>query len=802
MLRDLRFACRLAWRERWFSAAVVLVLALGIGVNAIGFSIINAAFLRDLPFEDPQQLHVLSWRLPSGGESDVSYPEYQEWRERSRTLALGAFRGAAFTIADDRRAPRAVRGARVTANVFSLLREPPLLGRDFAEDEDRTGAKPVAIISASLWRSHFGADGGVIGRTLRVNGQPSTIVGVMREGMQFPGNADLWVPLIPSALEEQRDERVLTVLGRVRDDRRAAQAELDALAATQARAFRDASPGIADARLQLQTLTEAFVGGPAARMLIAVMVAACLVLLIACANVAHLLLSRVRARTREMALRMSIGATRWRIVRQLLIECGALAFAGGGLGLLIAAAGIRVFEAAMADSGKPYWIVFTVDYAVFVYVAVACVLTALGAGLVPALLVSNRPASSMRENHSGSRRVRRLSGGLIVAELALSCVLLAGGGLVGRSFMKLYAMDPGFSVNQLTVASVRLREDAYRSADVRRTFVDRFSSRLAGTAGVDAVAVTTGVPPDDGGERLVEIDAAAGSTAAPRFVSTVTISPSFFETLGLTMIAGRGFTGIDGATGSETVVVNQRFAARFFANENPIGRRLRFVPRRPVPGTPPDVWRTIVGVSADIRQGSRDDGYLNAVAYIPYRQDAPPDFSLIIRSTLDANAVTTVAAREAQALDRDQPVLRVQTMDQVLADNRRFHRIFGGVFAFLAGVALVLSTLGLYAVMAYSVTQRTREIGVRVAVGAQPHHVSWLILKLGFERLAIGLAIGMAGAMVLSRAVQVLLVDMTPTDPLTLTAIAVLLSGAGVTACLHPMRRALRVDPVVALRAE
>jgi putative ABC transport system permease protein len=311
------------------------------------------------------------------------------------------------------------------------------------------------------------------------------------------------------------------------------------------------------------------------------------------------------------------------------------------------------------------------------------------------------------------------------------------------------------------------------------------------------------VPPLDGGERVLEIEPTPGAVSRERrFVSTVTVTPSFFEAVGVAMLRGRGFSLLDGTPGSEVVVINERLATQYFAGENPIGRRLRFTTRTPVPGAAPDVWRTIVGVGPTIRQGDASDGYLNAAVYLPFRQEAPQTFSLIVRSALDPAAIMAAVAREAQALDPDQPVLAIQTMEQALAYNRRFHRVFGGVFAFLAGVALVLATMGLYAVMAYSVTQRTQEIGVRVAVGAQPRQVSWLILRTGLARLAMGLAIGIAGASVLSGAVRVLLVDMTATDPVTFGAIALLLSGSALAACVMPVRRALRVDPIVALRAE
>jgi ABC-type antimicrobial peptide transport system permease subunit len=301
----------------------------------------------------------------------------------------------------------------------------------------------------------------------------------------------------------------------------------------------------------------------------------------------------------------------------------------------------------------------------------------------------------------------------------------------------------------------------------------------------------------------MEIDRPSGASGGrPRFVSTVSVTSSFFDVIRVPTIAGRGFTDADGAPGAESVIINERLATQFFAHETPLGRRLRFTSRNPVPGAATDVWRTVVGVIPTIRQGSRTDAYLNAVVYLPFRQEAPAAFSAIVRSGLEPGAIMAAVGRAVQALDRDQPVLEVQTLSQILAQQRRFHRVFGGVFAFLAMVALVLATIGLYAVMAYAVTQRTQEIGVRVAVGAQPRQVSWLILRVGLVRLAAGLTIGVTGAAVLSRAVQVLLVDMTGTDPLTFGLITVLMSAVCLAACLVPARRARQLDPVVALRAD
>lgn len=808
MLQDLRFAFRLVAKDRWFSAVAVVTLALGIGVNAIGFSIVNAAFFRGLPFDDSERLYALSWQAQSGRRANVSHAELADWREQSRTFTgLAAFREATMSISDDRALPEHAPGTWLTANTFGLLGQRPLLGRDFARDDDRKGAEPVVIISYSFWKNRYGADSGVLGTLLRVNGQPATIIGVMPEGMKFPEGADVWAPLIPTETEERRDARLLSVVGRLRDDasRSEAQAELNAVAQRLAAAYPDANKDLVGVRVE--PITERLVGGRARSMFLTIMAAVGFVLIIACANVANMLLARSVYRAREIAVRMALGATRWRVVRQLLLESVVLGILGGGGGLIVAVIGVGMFEGAMQDSQKPYWMVFTVDHAVLGYVAAICVLTAILFGLAPALHVSKTNNHDVLKEggrgSTGSRRVRWFSSTMVAAEIALTIVLLTGAGLLIRSFMNLYSIDIGINVDRLTTMEVQLPEPAYPTPEARRAFFDRLEPRLFAIAGVESFAVTTGVPPFDGGERLVEIEARARtSEERPRFVSTVTIGPRFFEVVDRPLVRGRIFREADGTPGFETVIINERLAAQFFPGEDPIGRRLRFREREPAPDRPPDVWRTIVGISAPIRHGSPQDAYLNAVVYIPYRQEAPRVASVVVRSALPPASVMEAVRREVQAIDADQPVFTIQTVEQLLAADRWPHRVFGSLFAVLAVIALALSSVALYAIMSYSVAQRTQEIGVRMAVGAGRRHVWWLVLERGLVQLAIGVPIGLAGALALGVVLQQLLVDMTPGDPLTFAAVIAVMALVSLAACLLPARRATRVDPVVALRAD
>jgi putative ABC transport system permease protein len=801
MLQDLRFALRLMAKERWFSAAAIVALALGIGVNAIGFSIVHAAFFRGLPFRDADRLRVVTWQRATGGRSDVSYPELEEWRAQSRAfVGLAASSTGPMTLADDRGWPEEVRGARVTANAFDLIAEQPVLGRGFTAGDDRKGADAVVIIGQRVWRTRYAQDASVLGRPVRINGQPATIIGVMPERLKFPENNEIWVPLVPTAAEERRDHRALSVFGRLRDDvsPTTALAELQVAAQQFAAAHPEAYSELAGPRVE--TFTERFVGGPARVLFLVIMGAVGFVLLIACANVANLLLARAAFRTREMALRIAVGATRWRVIRQLLVENVVFGFIGGSLGLLLTSAGVQVFDAAVQDPGKPFWIIFTVDRVVFLYVAVVCVLTGVLSGVAPALHVSKaNNADLLKEGgrgSSGGRQVRRFSSAMIVVEVALTCVLLVGAGLMVRSFMNLSAIPLGISTEKLLTMRLRLPEPAYGTPETRRAFFDRLETRVQAAPGIESAAITTGVPPFDGDEKLFEIDTAA---RRPTYVSTVTISPRFFATVGVTILRGRGFQEADGAPGAEAVVINERFAARYLAGEDPIGRRLRFVSQASAPDASPGMWRTIVGVVPTIRHG---DTGLDAVVYLPYRQETESTASLLVRSALAPSSVMETVRRTVQAIDPDQPLLPVQTIEQTLAERHWPVRAFGGMFVLFGVIGLVLSAVGLYAVMAYSVTQRTQEIGVRIAVGAQRGQVSWLIVKRGLLQLTVGLTIGLVGALALSRVLRRLLIGVSPADPMTFVAITILLTAVSIAACLVPVRKAARVDPVVALRAE
>ena len=800
--QDLRFAIRLMTKERWFSAAAIVVLALGIGANTVGFTAVNGTFLRGLPFDEADRLLVISWQHRAGRRLNASHPELQDWRKSKAFEQLAAYSDRAMSISDGVMVPEPVHGTMVTINAFTTVRQPPLIGRDFIDSDQRPDADPVVIIGHGIWQRRYGGDPAALGKTLRIDGRPATIVGVMPAGMQFPENADLWVPLIPTEGQRARTSRGLRVFGRLATGagRGEAQAEFNGIAKQLQTAYPEAMTDIAGTLVE--TFPARYIGGGGRPMLMTVMAATGCVLLIACANVATLLLSKGTSRAREIAARMALGATRGRILRQLLIESAVLGVVGGGLGLVLANAGTRMLDAALRES-MPYWVSFRLDYSVFAYVAGLCLFTATAFGLGPALQVSKTNSAEVLKEGGrgsvGSRRTRRFAAAMVVTELAMTIVLLVGAGTMIRSFMSLYFVDLGFEADRLTAMRVQLPAARYPGAEARLTFFDRLQARIEALPGIEVASITNGVPPLDGGERLLEIEGRP-ATDPPPFVGTVTVSPRFFDALGIPLVRGRPFDERDGSAGTGTVIINARLAAQFFPGEDPIGRRLRFTQRQRPAGAPADMWRTIVGVSPLVKQGSPSDHYVNAVVYIPLRQETPSSASLLVRSPLPPASVMDAVRREVQQIDPDQPVFPIQTVTEVVAADRWWQRTWGLTFGLLAAIGLLLSSVGLSAVMICAVTARTQEIGVRLALGAQRRQVRWLILRRGVAQLAIGTTLGLAGSLLLRRLLPAGIEGISSHDPIALGGIVLVLSVIGVVACLEPARRATRVDPIVTLR--
>ncbi|PYR15680.1 MAG: hypothetical protein DMF94_31270 [Acidobacteria bacterium] len=808
-LQDLRFAFRLLVKDRWFTGVAVIALALGIGVNATVFTFVNAVLIRGLPFDDPDRIMAVGTRDARNRDRGMSYPDFEDYRAANRTLsALAAYSGQTMNVSDEGRAPERFQGPYVSANAFRLIGQQPLLGRDFRPEEDRPGAAAVVILGNGVWKNRYGSDPSVVGRTIKVNDVPSTVIGVMPEGFKFPINADLWIPLVqmPRLTEQKRDARNLEVFGRLADRVTLPQAQSE-FTTIATRLAHDYPATNKDITARVMTFNDRVNGGQIRLIFLSLMGAVAFVLLIACANVANLLLARSATRSREMSVRVSLGASRWRIVRQLLVESVVLSIIGGLLGLALAFAGVRLFDAATQDVGKPYWIQFTMDGRVFGFFAAVCLGTGVVFGLAPALHVSKTDLNEVlkeggRSGSSGTR-ARRWTSVLIVAELALTLVLLAGAGLMIRSFLKVYSLDAGVETSHLLTMRLALPNQKYPTLEQRRAFYDRVDKRLASIGGIQAATITTNMPLGGGTPRLLAIDGHQPADGEqPQTVTQVTIGARYFETLGLHILRGRAFDDLDGTPGHDSAIVNQRFASMHFAGADPIGRRIKLTPDGPALAGPPPAWVTIVGISPTIRQRNFQDPLPDPVVYLPLSGQAPTFAMLVIRAQRDAASLTSLLREEVRAIDPDLPLFGILTMDQLLAQQRWAFRVFGSMFAIFALIALALSAVGLYAVTAYSVAQRTQEIGVRMALGAQTAQVLWLILRRAVVQTAIGLTIGIGGALGVGKLIESLLVQTGTRDPVTLTSIVALLVFVSLAACFWPARTATRLDPVNALRYE
>ena len=815
--QDLRFAARLLIKDKWFTLVAATALALGIGVNATVFTFVNAVLIRGLPFSEPDRIMALGTRDPvRDRDMGVSYLDFKDWRAATRTFAnLAAFDENTMNVSDEGRPPERLRGAFMSANTFKLIGQRPLVGRDFLPEDDRPGAPAVVILGGGVWKSRYGSDPSIVGRTIRVNDVPSVVIGVMPDGFKFPENSDLWQPLalIPDLEKQKRNARGLDVFGRLADGVTPAQAQAELLG-VGARLTHDFPDTNKDARPLVETFNAHVNGGRIKAVFLSLMGAVAFVLLIACANVANLLLARSAHRSREISVRVSLGATRWRIVRQLLIESVLLALISGALGLAISIVGIRLFDAATQDVGKPYWIQFTMDGRVFAYLAAICLGTGMVFGLAPALHVSKTDVNEVLKEggraSSAGTRANRWTGALIIVELALTLVLLAGAGFMMRSFLVLYRMDPGVETSHLLTMELALPDRKYPAMAQRTAFYQRLEERLRGNPRIQSASVASNLPLRGGFTRRLAVDGRPlASGEQPPIVTMVTIDPRYFDTVGLSLVRGRAFTDADGLPGHETAIVNQRFVQMHFAHDDPIGRRIVLTMdlaggAAPTGDIPISLTATIVGVAPIVRQRNAQQRDPDPVAYLPFRADPRGFMTLMARSQGDPAALTAVLREEVRAIDADLPLFSIRTMDQNLAQERWPFRVFGTMFGIFAAIALMLSAVGLYAVTAYSVTQRTQEIGVRMALGAQSAQVMWLFLRRALFQLGIGLTIGIAGALGVGKIFEStrLLIQTTGRDPITIVSIALLLAVVALAASLWPARRATRLDPLAALRRE
>jgi predicted permease len=812
--QDVRFACRLLLKDRRFTAAAVLALALGIAATTTAFTFVNGAVLRPLPLKDGDRLVFLRMVDARQRPLGVSYADVRDWRAATKTLShVATSFDFAMNVSEEGLPAQRLLGSNISIEAFTMIGATPLIGRGFVAADDRLDAPRTAILAHTVWTARYGGDAAVIGRTIKVNDVPTTVIGVMPERFHFPFATEIWMPAAfnigpPATIDARRGSRnVLTMaLGRLADgaERAQAQAELDAITSRLARDYPDTNAGVSVA---VESLDAMYREGMK-QMLMLVMAAVVLVLLIACVNVANLLLARAANRSREIAIRASLGASRWRIVRQLLIESLMLAAVAGALGLLLSFYGVRVYSEIFTrtnDAPSPFWWDFSIDGRVYAFLALTCVAASIVFGLAPSLHIAKTDASDVLKDasrsHTAGVRARRWTGALMVGELALTLVLLAGAALMVRSFVEVYRAGQVLDTSNIVTMRLSLAGQKYAQPERIKQFFSQLDERLNAMPAMGSVTVASDIPilTLTNSQRQLEI-AGRDMPTPPPMTAYLYIGPRYFETMRLRLIRGRAFTEADGHPGQESVIVNQRFASMYFPDADPIGQRIRLT--NAAAPTAPKPWFTVIGIAPTIPQilDARDPEPV-VYSYVP-SEPAPHRLVSIIARTNTTADVVKMMRETVHQLDPALPGYFVQTMDQVVANTRWSFRIFGSMFGLLAGIALVLASVGLYALTAHGVRQRTHEIGIRIALGAGSRDVQWLFVRRTMVHLVIGLGFGLAGAIAAGRFLERFLVRTAPTDPLALTLVSLLLIVVATLASVLPARRATRVDPMVALRCE
>ncbi|MGH7538555.1 MAG: ABC transporter permease [Gemmatimonadales bacterium] len=798
--QDLRYAVRTLSRTPAVTLIAVVTLALGIGVNTTVFSCVNALFLRPFPYGDPLRLVALRQDNPSRGwtGNEVSHPNFVDWQAQARSFqGIAAHYGSSFNLAGGDR-PERIEGEAVSWNLFGLLRIAPMLGRDFTAQDGLPGAPPVALLSAALWQRHFGGDSGIVGRTISLSGQPHTVIGVLPPPHQFPADQQLWVP-IREGLSRSRGMHYLEVIGRLRDGVTVdqANAELVTLAGRLETQYPEDNAGWSASVVPLREHEV----GEYKLVLQLMMAAVAFVLLIACANVANLLLSRAAARHREIAIRAALGAGRVRIVRQLLTESVLIALAGAALGLVVALWGLDLIVAAV-PADKPFWMVFSLDGRVLAFTAAVAIATGVLFGLAPALhAVQTDLHESLKEGSrsagtAGARQ--RLRHALVVAEVALSLVLLIGAALMIRSFLLLQRVNPGFDRSNVLSVSVVLAGTKYDSAHTRTAFYTDLLPRLAALPGVLGAAASSAPPLSErSSTSSFTVEGQPTEPGQEPNGSWQAVTAGYLGLLGVPILRGRDVTEQDVRDSSLVAVINRSMARRFWPAEDPLGKRFHF-------GSADEAdapWITVVGVAGDVRHRRLSEAPANQF-YIVFPQAPFRGMVLLVRTAAEPVALARAVRETVRSADDQLPVYSLQSMEQLYRSSMWEQRLYGWMFGAFAGVALLLAVVGLYGVMAYMVTLRTHEIGVRMALGAERANVRRLVVRRGLRLAAIGIGIGLVGAMAVTGTLRGFLFGVTATDPVVFLGIALLLTAVALVASYLPARRAAQVDPVIALRSE
>jgi putative ABC transport system permease protein len=796
--QDVRYAVRGILAHRWFSAAIISTLALGIGLNTMVFTLVNAVLLKPVPVPNGDRLVSVTGRDPSRDNHSLpfSYPDFQNYKAQVSSFEfLEAVIAEAGVFSEPGNPPDQYQLIRATAGIFSMIQAKAFLGRTFLPADELPGAAPVVVIGYRVWMERYAGLPSVIGREVHVNGQPATIIGVMPKGFRFPDNVDLWMPLLPTPNLAKRDTRTLWGYGILKPHvtLKMAEVELNTVAG------RIVSQVPADKGLGMSVLTfqQRTNGGSIRAVFLMMLAAVGFVLLIACADVANMMLSRSLSRQREMSIRSALGASRWRIVRQLLIESLFLSTLGGILGLGLAESGIRWFDLATVAI-RPTWILFTMNYTVFGYFAALCILSGLLFGILPALRSSKTNVVDVLKEGTHSvvgHRGAWLSSALVIFQFALTLVLLAGAGIFVRSLLDRLAVNPFIPVDQVTTARLHLPEDRYKDNDARIHFFDQLLPRLRSIAGASHAAIASAAPGMGSGDEQIELEHVPIANPAQRpWISFVAQSPGYFDTIHLPLMQGRDFNEADGGANHEAAVLTRDAAARFWPGQNPIGRRFRLFDDK----NKPTAWITVIGISANMVQELQESDH-KPLLFVPYRQEGWDSMALVVESAADP---LQSMRKTVQSLDGELPLNQPSHLKDAIAEQLWFLRVFGEVFLAFALVAMLMASVGIYAVIAHATGSRTREIGVRIALGATRQNILLLVMRRGLWQITCGLAIGFAAAFPLSHLMTSITNGNLRSDPFVIFEVALTLAAVGIFACWLPARRATGLDPVRAIRYE
>ena len=801
---DIRYALRNLLRRPTFTLIAVVTLALGIGANTAIFSAINALLLKPLPFPELDRVVAVWDKLPSRGvmHNEVTVGNYLDWQSQSQSfeqLALYRWWSANLTGIDP---PERIQGFLITANFLDVTGIKPILGRNFSSEENQPGKDQVAIITHSLWQRRFGGDPNILNKTITVNSIVRTVVGVMPERFNYPKGAEVYAPLpMTPELMKNRGGHGYYVIGRLKSGSsiQSAQAEIDNIMARLEQQFPETNTGWGSTVFPIVADTVRMYD----TALWVMMAAVVFVLLIACANVANLMLARASGRQKEIAVRTALGASRWRIVRQLLTESVIVALIGGGLGILIGFWGIDALRAGNPGDAAKYaagWYQLGINPTVLLFTLGLSVVSGIVFGLAPALQVSKPNLNnSLKEGTRGTTgTTHRLRSSLVVFEVALSLMLLVGAGLLTRSFLSLLKTDPGFNPDNVLTMNLVLPRAKYKDEPACAAFYNDLVQRVKAQPGVESAAFVNYVPlggSNSSNSYLVEgePEPAPGQEHDGRYrVAT----PDYFLTMEISIVRGRAFTEQDKAGAPPVVIVNETLARQHWPGQDPLGKRIRLNERQ-LEKAP---WMEVVGVIKDVKHELNIP--IEPEYYLPHAQDSWNGMVLVARTTVDPASLSAALRQQVWAIDKDQPVFDVKTMQEVRSTSVAIYSFSSVMLAIFAGIALILAAIGIYGVMAFAVTQRTQEIGIRMALGARTADVLKLVVTHGMKLALLGMVIGLAGSWALTRFIEKLLVGVQPTDLLTFSLVSVCLLVAAFVACYLPARRATKVDPLVALRYE